>query len=266
MQGCGQAPRPAPGAPGSLPTLLSAEGCAQGQAGLEGSADWAPHLGAAPPSPLSPLGQDGAAGPQGSRAGSVPDSVPCAFPSGPRDLAHFMVAPLPPPVSIREAGPGAQVPGRGGSPSCPRWVLGDALCDLGEAFHSPGSSVSCWLLLTCVVAGAVGLSARVPPVGQRCPSSSERIEGRGHGASSERRVLGRGLPPAGGQGAAMAGPGRLHPGVPGAQLSLRGPRKQNQSTEVGPTGKFGPMGRAVQKAARRLRRGWPCRGSRQTGV
>lgn len=47
-------------------------------------------------------------------AGSVPESSPCASPSGPRDLAHCTATPLPPPVFIREAGSGARVPGRGG--------------------------------------------------------------------------------------------------------------------------------------------------------
>ena len=73
------------------------------------------------------------------------------------------------------------MPGRRGPPSCPMWVLGDALCDLSEAFHSRGSSVSCWLLLTCVVAGAVGLSARVHRSGRGAPHPASALKGEATG-------------------------------------------------------------------------------------
>lgn len=107
--------------------------------------------------------------------------------------------------------------------------------------------------------GAVGLGAR-PRRGRE-----HRREGP-WGSLRDGALLGRGLPPAGGQGAAVVGPGRPHPGAPGAWLSLRGPRKQNQSTEVGPTGKFGPTGRAVETAAQRLRRGSLAQRWEQTGA
>lgn len=97
-----------------------------------------------------------------------------------------------------------------------------------------------------------------PQSGRGAPHPKSALKGGAAGRPQRGAMLGRGLLPARGQGAAVAGPGRPHPGASGAWLSLQGPRKQNQSTEVGPTGKFGPMGRAVQKTARRLRRGWPC--------
>lgn len=258
-------PAPHPGAWGSQkspdPAFCSRRCPGAGRA--EGSADWAPKLGAAPPSPLSALGQGGAAGPRGSGAGSVP--VPIARSPGPAlpllDPVTWLISQSPPPTPSFHQRSWASSPSAGEGrppPSRPRWVLADALCDVGEAFRSD-SSISCWLLLSCVVAGGSG-PWRPPPSGERTPKEGP------WGALRDGALLGRGLPPAGGQGAAVAGPGRPHPGVPGAWFSLQGPRKQNQSTEVGPAGKFGPTGRAVQKAAQRLRRGSLAQRWEQTGA
>ena len=66
----------------------------------------------------------------------------------------------------------------------------------------------------------------------------------GEGASACQRAGGR-----------SGGPWEAPPWVAWGLAQPAGAQKANQSTEVGPTAKFGPKGRAVQKAAQRLRPG-----------
>lgn len=161
------------------------------------------------------------------------------------DPMTWFISQLPPPTPSFHQRSWASSPGAGEGrppPSRPRWVLADALCDVGEAFCS-GSSISCWLLLACVVAGGSG-PWRPPPSGERAP------KGGAVGLPQRWCSAGEGLPPAGGQGAAVVGPGRPHLGLLGPGLAFGGPESKTSQLRLGLLVNLGQRGELCRQQPR----------------